>query len=129
LLMAIINFINISIAHSSKRMREIGVRKVMGSKRIDLVYQFLTESIVFVLIATFLALLCYPLAKPWFGQLIGKQIPDLSSFPLYFISIPLLIILIVGVLAGIYPALILASLNAVESLKGKFKKVNTSIVI
>jgi ABC-type antimicrobial peptide transport system permease subunit len=127
--MAIINFINISIAHSSKRMREIGVRKVMGSKRIDLIYQFLTESIVFVLIATFLAILCYPLAKPWFGQLIGKQLPDLFSFPLYFMGIPLLIILIVGVLAGIYPALILASLNAVESLKGKFKKVNTSIVI
>ncbi|MCG2460082.1 ABC transporter permease [Flavobacteriaceae bacterium F89] len=129
LLMAIINFINISVAHSSKRMMEIGVRKVMGGRKTQLVYQFLTESIVFVFIATFLALLCYPLAKPWFGQLIGKQIPELSSFPMYFIGIPLLIILIVGFLAGIYPAMVLASLNAVESLKGRFKKVTTSIVI
>ena len=120
-LMALMNFVNITIGHSGNRMREIGIRKVLGGQRKQLIFQFLTESIVLVAIAMIMALIAYPFLRPWFGQLIGKEIVSLSSFPLYFALIPFGIILFVGILAGLYPALVLSSLKSIDSLKGKLK--------
>jgi putative ABC transport system permease protein len=127
LLMAVVNFINIAIGSSGNRIREIGVRKVMGSMRSHLIMQFLAESLILVLIAATLAVAVYPWAKNLFASMVGKELPSVTAFPLYFIFIPLLLVLLVGVLAGLYPALMLSSLKTVDSLKGKLKTAGEKI--
>ena len=129
LLMAIVNFINIAIGHSAARMREIGVRKVLGGLKKQLVLQFLVESMLLVAIATLISLIAYPFVKPLFEQIVGKEIPTLTAFPAYFILIPVIIVLAVGFLAGIYPAFILSSLQVVDSLKGKLKTVREKFLL
>ncbi len=121
LLMAVINFVNIAISRSGARMREIGIRKVLGSLRTQLVLQFLTESFILTLIATVMAITAYPLLKPVFAQLVGKDLPPLRSFPVIFLAAPFLLVLIVGLLAGIYPAFVLSAMKSVDSLKGRLK--------
>jgi putative ABC transport system permease protein len=127
LLMAIVNFINIAIGSSGNRIREIGVRKVMGSMRSHLVWQFLAESVIMVLTATILATGAYPLLKNLFASMVGKPMPSLAALPGYFLVLPMLLGLIIGLLAGIYPAMILSSLKAVDSLKGKLRSANEKI--
>jgi putative ABC transport system permease protein len=129
LLMAIVNFINIAISSSGNRTREIGVRKVLGGLRSQLIAQFLVESLILVTIATMVAIAAYPLAKTTFGTLVGKNIPALNSFPWQFIFIPMLLILLVAILAGVYPAFVLSSLKAVDSLKGKLKTVKENVLL
>lgn len=119
LFMAVINFINISISRSASRMREIGVRKVLGGLRRQLTFQFLTESVIIVFIATVSALIIYSLARNSFSNLLGRQIPALTDYPVWFLIIPFLIILVVGILSGLYPALVLSSFRPAASLKGK----------
>jgi putative ABC transport system permease protein len=127
LLMAVINFINIAISSSSARIKEIGIRKVLGGLRKQIIIQFLTESVILVLLATIVAVAAYPLIRPFFGELVGKEIPGLSSFPLYFIFIPAALVLLVGVLAGLYPAIILSSLKSADSIKGKLKTIKDNV--
>lgn len=129
LLMAIVNFINMAISSSVARVREIGVRKVMGGIRKQLIFQFLTESTLLVLIATLLALLAYPLLTTVFADMIGKPIPALFSFPLYFVLIPVAIVLVVGLLAGFYPAFVLSSSKSVDAVKGKLRTVKESVLL
>jgi len=129
LLMAVINFINISISSSSGRMKEIGVRKVMGSLRKQITAQFLTESVLLVFLATLLALASYPFLKPLFTQLVGKNLPALSAYPLYFVGVLAAFVLVVGLLAGLYPALVLSSLKTIDSLKGKWNTVKERVTL
>jgi putative ABC transport system permease protein len=129
LLMAIVNFINISISNAGTRMREIGVRKVLGGLRIQFIIQFLTESFVLVLVASLLALAAYPLASPVFADIVGKNIPALTSMPLYFLFIPMVLILLIALLAGVYPAFVLSANNTVNSLKGKLSTIKDNIVL
>ncbi|MEO6669527.1 MAG: ABC transporter permease [Ferruginibacter sp.] len=129
LLMAIINFINVSIGKSSTRIKEIGVRKVMGGMRRQLIFQFLTESLVLVSFSMLLACCIYALANPFLSDILGKSIPALSDFPAYYLAAPLALVLIVGLLAGIYPAFILSALRAVDSVKGKVQSVNGNIFL
>jgi putative ABC transport system permease protein len=123
LLMAMVNFINISISSSSSRIREIGIRKALGGLKRQIIIQFLAESIILAGIATLIALACYPLLKPFFSSMLGKQLPGISAFPLYYVLLPLLLILLVGGLAGFYPALVLSRSQTVDSLKGKLKSI------
>ncbi|HEU4633538.1 MAG TPA: ABC transporter permease, partial [Flavisolibacter sp.] len=129
LLMAVINFINISIRSSSTRMKEIGMRKVMGGLRKQIILQFLTESTIIVLIATVLAFTAYPFISSPFSQLIGKGMPALSSFPLSFILLPAAFVILTGALAGLYPAFVLSSTNTIDSLKGKLKSVKENVLL
>ncbi|MBL0355875.1 MAG: ABC transporter permease [Chitinophagaceae bacterium] len=129
LLMAVVNFINIAISSAGNRMREIGVRKVLGGLKKQLIIQFLSESLILVLIATSLALLAYPFARPVFADMVGKQLPSLTAFPLYFILLPPMLILAVGLRAGAYPAFVLSFINTVNSLKGKINTVKENIVL
>jgi ABC-type antimicrobial peptide transport system permease subunit len=128
LLMAIINFVNICIGRSSARMKEMGIRKVLGGLRKQLIWQFLTEATLLVLLATAVALLIYALVRPYFSNVLGKDITGLFSFPVYFYFIPVVFALLVGLLAGIYPALVLSSLKSVDSLKGKLSSVKESVL-
>ena len=127
LLMAIINFVNICIGRASGRMREMGIRKVMGGLRKQLIWQFLAESTLIVMMAMIVALVVYSIARPYLSDVLGKDIMGLFSFPVYFIPVPFVFALIVGMLAGIYPALVLSSLKSVDSLKGKLASVKESV--
>ncbi len=129
LLMAIINFINMSVSRSAARMREIGIRKVLGGLKKQLIFQFLIESVLIVFAATMVAFLLYALSRNLFSKILGTEIPSLTDFPLYFLVFPLLLILIIGFIAGIYPAFVLSSLKTVESLKGKLSSVKENVLL
>ncbi|MDP4264633.1 MAG: ABC transporter permease [Bacteroidota bacterium] len=117
LLLACVNFTNLSTASSAKRAREIGVRKVMGSGKKQLVSQFLVESVLLTACAIVFALGVVYLLMPYFNQLSGKHIDLGFFFSGQCIVAILLVGLLVGVLAGIYPAFFLSSFNAVNILK------------
>jgi putative ABC transport system permease protein len=128
LLMAVINFINICIGRSSARMKEMGIRKVLGGMRKQLMWQFLTESTLLAMLATLIALVLYLLARPYFNNILGREITGLFEFPLYYWFILLLFAMVIGLLAGIYPALVLSALKSVDSLKGKLSSVKESVL-
>lgn len=129
LLMATVNFVNLSINRSASRMREIGIRKVLGGVKKQLIFQFLTESILLVFFASLLAIVCYQMARPAFSLVLGKEIPSLSEFPLYFILFPAGLVLTLGIIGGLYPAIVLSSLKLLESLQGKLKDVKDNILL
>ena len=129
LLMAIINFINMAVSRSATRMREIGIRKVLGGLKKQLILQFLIESMIIVSLATIFAFMIYFLARDLFGNILGRDIPLLTSFPLYFIVFPVLLVLIIGFTAGIYPAFVLSSLKPVASLKGKLSSIKENVFL
>jgi ABC-type antimicrobial peptide transport system permease subunit len=128
LLMAVINFINICIGRSSSRMKEMGIRKVLGGMRKQIILQFLIESTILVLLSTLIALVIYFIAGPYFSDVLGKEITGLFSFPLYLYLVPFLFTISIGLLAGIYPALVLSALKSVDSLKGKLSSVKESVL-
>lgn len=129
LLMAIINFVNMAVSRSASRMREIGVRKVLGSLKKQLIGQFLAESTVLVFFAMLVAIGIYLLTRNLFSDMIGKQIPSLSGFPVYFIAFPIVMVVVTGLLAGIYPAFVLSSMRSVDSLKGRLSAAKENIVL
>jgi putative ABC transport system permease protein len=129
LLMAIINFINIAISRSGSRMKEIGIRKVLGSMRNQLILQFLAESFILVFVSTVLALVTYPWLRPFFNNIVGREIPMLVDFPVSFILLPLVLIVVVGIAAGLYPAFVLSAMKSVDSLKGKLKTAKEKIAL
>lgn len=119
LLMAVINFVNLSVSRSASRMKEIGIRKVLGGLRRQLIGQFLVESVLLSIIATAFALVFYRLFAPIFAGILGKEIPALFTLPaIAWILLPVFAIL-VGGLSGLYPAFILSSMPSVDSLKGR----------
>ena len=119
LLIACVNFMNLSTAHSSNRAKEVGVRKVLGSQKQNLIYQFLSESILISFIALLFAIAFAAFLLPYFNQLSGKEIAlGLFSKP-WLIPSLLLLVLIVGLLAGSYPAFYLSSFQPISVLKGK----------
>jgi putative ABC transport system permease protein len=118
LVIACINFMNLATARSAERAREVGVRKVMGSLKNHLVLQFLTESILIALIATAIALVGVHFILPSFNDLIEKQLH--LQFTLDVTSGLIIFAIVVGVLAGLYPAFVLSGYNPVVVMKGNF---------
>jgi putative ABC transport system permease protein len=119
LLVACVNFMNLSTARSAGRSKEVGVRKVLGSSRVTLIVQFLTESTLTGFIALLLAFILAGLLLPYFNQLSGKQITlGLFATP-WVIPGLFLVTMIIGLLAGIYPAFFLSAFRPVQVLKGK----------
>jgi putative ABC transport system permease protein len=118
LLLACVNFTNLSTARAVKRAREVGVRKVLGSVKKQLVFQFLAESVLFAFFSMLCAYVFIFFLLPYFNQLANKNI----SFRFFFQYQSILIILgvsfLVGLLAGIYPAFFLSSFNTIKVLKG-----------
>jgi len=119
LLIACINFMNLSTARSANRAREVGVRKVLGSSRKSLIAQFMSESIMVTLFATVIAVLTAWALLPLFNQMSGKELSiSLSTLAWLFPSL-IAIVLVVGVLAGSYPAFYLSGFQPIHVLKGK----------
>jgi len=121
LLIACINFMNLTTARSAKRAKEIGIRKVLGTERKELITQFLVESILMVVLSMVIAIAIAMLVLPVFNDVAGKNMTMLSLFSP--IILPLLIALpfAVGLLAGSYPAFYLSAFKPIEVLKGKLK--------
>ena len=122
LLIACVNFMNLSTARSSNRAKEVGVRKVLGSLRANLIQQFLTESFLISFVALVIAVLMAWLLLPYFNQLAGKEINAAALLQPYMVLSLVVLMLIVGLLAGSYPAFFLSSFQPIDVLKGKLAK-------
>lgn len=120
LLLACINFMNLSTARSEKRAREVGIRKTVGSMKRQLVGQFLSESLLVTLLASLLSILIVYLSLPAFNELAGKEVRIPWGEPVLWLSI-LAFILFTGLIAGSYPAFYLSSFRPVRVLKGTFR--------
>ncbi|HEY0434388.1 MAG TPA: FtsX-like permease family protein, partial [Chitinophagaceae bacterium] len=126
LLIACINFMNLSTARSERRAREVGVRKVAGAGRHSLVLQFLTESFVMALVAGVIAIIVVQVSLPAFNQLTEKQLFLDFSNPVFYLG-ALGFILLSGLLAGSYPAFYLSAFRPSAVLKGHFRKVHALV--
>jgi putative ABC transport system permease protein len=119
LLIACVNFMNLSTARSANRAREVGVRKVLGSPRKYLIAQFLTESILVTAVAALIAVFTAWAFLGLFNQLSGKELTVTPAVFFWMLPTLLGVILVIGCLAGSYPALYLSAFQPIEVLKGK----------
>ncbi|MBE7170296.1 MAG: ABC transporter permease [Williamsia sp.] len=120
LLLACINFMNLSTARSEKRAKEVGIRKTVGSMRQQLIYQFFSESFLVTICSFVLAILLVALVLPWFNNLSAKAMA-LPWNSIWFWSLSAGFISLTGLMAGSYPALYLSSFEPVKVLKGTFR--------
>ena len=127
MVLSITNFINISIGNSFVRLKEVGIRKVMGGMRRQLIVQFLLESMVLSFLSGLLSLIVYQLMHPVFSRLLNANLPPVGDLkPLFWIWI-IAGVLIIGFLAGSYPATFQAGSRPMDSLMGKSKSVQGSL--
>jgi putative ABC transport system permease protein len=126
LLIACINFMNLSTARSEKRAKEVGIRKVSGAMKKSLIAQFLGESVLMAFIAGIFALMIVQVCLPSFNQLTQKHLSIDFGNPRFWIS-AIGFVIITGLLAGSYPAFYLSAFKPVSVLKGSFKKINALI--
>jgi putative ABC transport system permease protein len=120
LLLACINFMNLSTARSEQRAKEVGIRKSIGSLRIQLVSQFFSESLLVALLASIFSLMIVQLALPWFNEVSGKSLGILWGSSWFWLSC-VGFAAVTGLISGTYPALFLSSFQPVKVLKGTFK--------
>jgi putative ABC transport system permease protein len=127
LVIAWINYVNLSTAKSIERAREVGVRKVMGGFRTQLVQQFLFESLLLNTLAVSIAVVSVFILTPWFSELTGRELNyELFKEQLFWIWLAVLIVA-GALLSGIYPAFVLSAYRPVEVLKGRFKNTNQGV--
>jgi putative ABC transport system permease protein len=119
LLIACVNFMNLSTARSANRAKEVGIRKVAGSSKGHLITQFLTESVLLSFIALLFSLGIAALLLPLFNQLAGKQMYFSTLFSSWMLPVLIGLIFVVGCVAGSYPAFYLSSFQPIQVLKGK----------
>ncbi|CAN5484033.1 ABC transporter permease [soil metagenome] len=119
LLIACINFMNLSTASASRRAREVGIRKVMGSVKMQLVRQFLIESMLITIIALLLSLVLVQVVLPFFNDITGKTLALNFSENTWLLPSLLMLGIVTGIVAGSYPAFFLSSFNPATVLKGK----------
>jgi putative ABC transport system permease protein len=129
LLIACINFVNLTTARSAERAKEVGIRKVVGAAKTQLARQFIGESIIICLIAFMLAVLLSAIFLPSFNQLAGKTISDGIFEHGQYVFYLFLAAIGIGLLAGIYPAFVLSSFKPVIVLKGRFATGNRGILL
>jgi len=121
LIIACINFMNLSTARSSSRAKEVGLRKTMGSARSQMIWQFLSESVIYSLVGMLIALAVTYFLLPSFNLLAGKSLSMNNLISPAFLGGAIGLVIFVGFVAGSYPAFYLTSFNAVEVLKGKLR--------
>ena len=126
LLLATINFMNLSTAKATKRAMEIGIRKVMGAARTSLIYQIIGEAMVTVFMAVLISIILVQLALPFLNLITDKSISLGTDNLLQFIVALVVLIILTGLLAGSYPAFYLSSFQPASVLKGKFSLKNSS---
>jgi hypothetical protein len=119
LLLAVINFVNINIGTSSYRLKEIGLRKVFGSIRLQLIVQFLVESLMLTILAAIISGFLYQLLIPIFNQLLHSSLEPLWNFDISKIVFLMILVAGIGLLSGIYPAYVLSGSETIRSVRGK----------
>ncbi len=120
LLIACINFTNLSTIRAAERSKEVGLRKVLGALRNNLVWQFIGESILLTSISCLLSVTLLLLVMPWYNELLGYSLTvSWNALPIYLFLVG--VIIIVGFLAGIYPAFFISSFSPIQALKGKLR--------
>ncbi len=129
LVIACINFINLTTARSAERAKEVGIRKVVGAARFQLTKQFLSESILICIIAFLLAVLLCGLLLPLFNQLSGKIVSAGIFSQVSYLIMLFLTAICIGIVAGIYPALVLSSFKPIAVLKGRFVSGNRGLIL
>lgn len=127
MIIAWINYINLSTAKSIERAREVGIRKVMGGYRAQLIQQFLTESLFLNFMAVLLAAGLAILLTPWFSNLTGRELGYQLFLQPTFWLILIGLIVFGAIMSGLYPAFVLSSFRPVEVLKGKFKNSDSGV--
>lgn len=129
ILIACINFMNLTTARAHERAKEVGLRKVLGAERKSLILQFLTESLVISIVSFLLAVLLVVVLMPMFNAITGKELQLLSFTDAFLYCGLLLLVLGVGLIAGSYPALYLSGLIPVRVLKGNFIASGTRVLV
>lgn len=119
LLIACVNYINMSTARSAVRSKEVGIRKAMGSYRKSIIVQFLVESILITTLAILLAILIAIASLPYFNELTARQFEITDLFTLSNIFSIITLLIIVGLLAGVYPAYIISAFSPIKALRGQ----------
>jgi putative ABC transport system permease protein len=119
LLMTIINFVNIHIGTSVYRLKEIGLRKVFGGERRQLVVQHLVESFLLSFISLILSITFYELLHPLFGQLLNTKLSSVWQFGLMHWIFLFSLLILISFLSGVYPGIVLSSINIIQAAKGK----------
>ena len=122
LLLACINFMNLSTARSANRAKEVGLRKVVGATRPNLIAQFLSESAILSLLAMTIAVMFLQLLLPYFNDLSGKELHLAQINTSWFWSLMVVLTLVIGVVAGSYPAFFLSSFQPIKVLKGTLSR-------
>jgi putative ABC transport system permease protein len=127
LLIACINYMNLSTARSALRAKEIGIRKVVGARKTELIFQFLSESILLTWAAIVVAFVLLYFTLPWLNKVSGQNL-SLNILMRWQVFIPLFLSpVLIGFISGIYPALFMSSFQPVKTLKGLFKVGNSNI--
>ncbi len=127
LIIACINYMNLATARSANRAKEVGVRKVMGSQRKQLIFQFITESVVISIIALIISLAMIYLLLPAFNTLANKSLPFAYIIQLPVILSLLGVVLVAGIVGGSYPAFYLSGFSPIQVLKGKVSSKGGSV--
>ena len=125
LVLAVINFINLSVSGATARLKEIGVRKVVGSVKRQIALQFLTESVILTLFAGICSFVLYFLLRTSFEGLLSTSLLSVFEFSASFWMWSVAVLVAVGILPGLYPSLLLSSYRTVDSLKGKLRSVKS----
>lgn len=127
LLIACINYMNLSTARSALRAKEIGIRKVVGAERKELIFQFLSESVIVTVIAGILAIVFLWLTLPWLNKVSGQEL-SMNVLLQWQVLVPVLLAPVaVGLISGIYPAMFMSSFRPIQTLKGIFKVGGRSV--
>ena len=129
LIIASINFINLSSARATRRAREVGLRKIIGGNRVQLFWQFLGESVIITFIAMILALAMFEIALPHLNNFLQKNLTLNLVENYQFILFIFLTSIVVGIFAGIYPALILSGFNPLSVIQGNFKSSRKGVLL
>lgn len=120
LLMAILNYVNFSIGNSVNRLKEVGLRKTFGGNTFQVSIQFLIESLVFTFICFVFCLLLFECLKPYAELTLESKLPSFNRFSLSLLAFSVVFAVLIGLLAGFYPAIVLARHRIIPSLKGYF---------
>jgi len=129
LIIAIINYVNLATVRSSSRVKEIGVRKVIGSGKINIAGMFITESVLITCIAAVLSVFIVHLTLPLFNQLTGKSLTIWNFGIATTLFVLLLFSIITGAIAGVYPSIFLANFKTIPALKGQTGFRNSGIIL
>lgn len=129
LIIACINFMNLATARSVERAKEVGIRKVMGSGKKQLVIQFLSESILISFVAGLIALVITLLVEPTFAEISGKDLSLFSFLSLETIALLLGAIISIGILAGLYPAFFISAYSPIGILRGSMKTSGKGVML